>query len=174
MGNPYYSDDTARMCYNGAKSWHLGWYDDRHITIDPTAGYSWEGKLAGIDDYLNGQTIQNEHHVIAKVDNIGTSWDLFIMYNRQEGVNSQVDEGGNLVTVVEAINDSRSRQSYLMAKIDAGENYRLSNFNGGNGMYDLVVEVCELVSGTPDYARVLIYLCEMRCRPYPMRLNGDA
>ena len=36
MGNPLYSDDTGKMCFNPAKNWAVSWYDDYKIEIDIT------------------------------------------------------------------------------------------------------------------------------------------
>lgn len=94
MGAHIYADDVPQMCFNGAKSWYFGWYSDHHKAIDPRNGH-WNGKLVGIDDYLKKQTSKNEHTVVAK---IGT---LFVMYNRKEGINSEVAGDGDTVTIVE-------------------------------------------------------------------------
>ena len=58
MGNPLYSDDVGRMCYNAAKSWQIGWYDDRKIQLNPLDQPSdWSETIAmvGVADYLNSQ-----------------------------------------------------------------------------------------------------------------------
>lgn len=38
MGNPLYSDDVGRMCWNAAKTWQVGWYDDRKAIFDASMG----------------------------------------------------------------------------------------------------------------------------------------
>lgn len=89
--NSTFNDEGPKMCFNGPKSYYLNWYSDRHADIDPSK--VWEGKLVGIDDYLNGQTIEGEHYVIAKVGY------LFLLYNRAEGVTSELREEANTITV---------------------------------------------------------------------------
>ena len=34
MGYSYSYDDYPYMCFNGAKSWELGWYSDGHVSVD--------------------------------------------------------------------------------------------------------------------------------------------
>lgn len=148
MGAHIYEDDVPKMCFNGAKSWYLGWYSDRHVAINPRNG-PWNGKLVGIDDYLNEQTSRNEHTVVAK---IGT---LFVMYNRKEGVNSQVAGDGDTVTIVEQAGPKQ--QSWKRAALTEGSTpFRERNWGGTNK--NLVIQVCERTSGAPDYAKVLVYL----------------
>jgi len=155
MGNPGYTDEGPTLCFNGQKSWYLGWYEDRHHTVTPETN-SWVGKIAGIDDYLNGQTTNEK--VVVKIDNMLSSTDLYVMYNRKEGVNSGVVDYPNEVVIVEGSVGNVASQSWLLGHLSASQVYRSSNWES-NGK-DLVVEVCEMVTGVPDYARVMIYLDE--------------
>jgi hypothetical protein len=87
MGAHDYSDDSPQMCFNAAKSWHFGWYSNRHVDIDqslnnPLKGY-FHGLFIGIDDYRNTQTLSN-YNVVGKVGS------FYIMYNQKKGINSQV------------------------------------------------------------------------------------
>jgi len=144
MGNDgFFNDDGPIMCFNGAKSWMFGWYADRQMTIDPMI--PWRGNLVGIDDYLKGQTTQDEHYVVANIDN------LYLMYNRQEGVNEGVTGNGDMVTVVEQA--TRYSQSWNLAALTEDT----AEFRRDWGGKDLVIQVCERVYGTPDYAQVLVY-----------------
>lgn len=103
----------------------------------------------GVDDYLNSQTTANEHFVVAR---IGT---LFALYNRKEGVNGQVAGDGDTVTVVEQ--DGPQKQSWKRAALTEGSTpFRQRNWDGTNK--NLVIQVCERSFGTPDCARVLVYL----------------
>lgn len=146
MGAHIYQDDAPKMCFNGAKSWYLGWYSSRHVTINPATKY-YHGKLVGVNDYVRGLTVKNKHHVVAKIGN------LFLIYNRKEGVNSEVASDGDKVTVVEQNGDQQ--QSWKLAALDQLQVYRKANWSGSR---DLVIQVCQKASGSPDYARVLVYL----------------
>ena len=155
MGNSQFADDAPIQCFNGAKSWFLGWYADRHKTVIPTTS-SWDGLVAGVNDYVQGQTTAGVHHVVVKIDNTSSSTDLYMMYNKREGMNSGVVKYPNLITIVSASNGVVSDQSWLVAALNATQTYRASGFSGQ--AYDLVIKVCTMVAGTPDYARVLVYL----------------
>lgn len=136
MGAHKYEDEGPKMCFNGAKSWYIGWYNDRHIEITPSN--SWAGRLAAVDDYTS--TVGGTHYIIAKAG------DLFVMYNRAKGVNSEVQGYADLVTVVEQT--SRTAQSWVVASLDAGQQQVIGS---------VVVEVCGFVSdSTVDYAHVVV------------------
>ena len=99
MGAHIYENDGPRMCFNGAKSWFFGWYSERggHVEIQD----SWHGKLAGIHAYLENETTEGEHSVVARVGPSTTDNHLYLMFNRKEGVNDGVAGDGDMVTVVE-------------------------------------------------------------------------
>jgi hypothetical protein len=145
MGAHDYSDDSPRMCFNAAKSWHFGWYSNRHVDIDqslnnPSKGY-FHGLFIGIDDYLNTQTSSN-YNVVGKVGS------FYIMYNRKKGMNSQVQGDADRVTVIEQ--PSEGAVSWNRAQLD--ETTGGFSITGG-----IVIQVCQRRSGAPDDARVLVY-----------------
>lgn len=164
IGNPQYAVEAPIQCFNGAKSWFLGWYTDHHLTITPT-NYSWNLSVAGIDDYVQGQTQQGVHYVIVKIDNPTSTTDLYIMYNKKEGVNTGMVKFPNLVTIVSAVNDITFDQSWLVATLNATQKYRATNFSGQS--QDLVIEVGSMVAGTPDYANILVYMENATLAPTP-------
>lgn len=138
MGNPAFADESPLMCFNGQKSWYLGWYSDRHETVHPESA-SWIGKLAGVDDYVNDR-LSNQDSVIVKVRG---STDLYVMYNKAQGVNAGVQEYGNRVTIVRGTVDSNAaRESKMLRGLRSGEFYRYDNFAGSNR--DLVIRVCSI------------------------------
>jgi hypothetical protein len=147
MGAHQYQDDTPKMCFNAAKSWFTNWYSK--VTINTNT--PWSGKLVGIDDYLNGQSSEPAHYVVANVGN------LYLMYNRQEGCNSQVVGYGDNVTVIEQA--SATAQSWVLKAL-SGPSEVFRSPNWASTGKDLVIQVCERVNGTPDYAKVLVYLEE--------------
>jgi hypothetical protein len=101
MGNPSYEDDMHAMCFNGAKSWELNWYADNngYRTSDPiSSGNTVGAKMAALDDYLNGETTADHSVVLMIVDNSQND-DYYVMYNRKKGVNYQVVEYGDEVTI---------------------------------------------------------------------------
>jgi hypothetical protein len=45
-----HGNGQPRMCFNAAKSWKLGWYEDKAVIVSPSTS-SWSGRLMGISDY---------------------------------------------------------------------------------------------------------------------------
>lgn len=65
------------MCYNAAKNWQIGWYNDRKVQVDPTSqakGWSASYTLVGIADYSNNPA---QHPVVIKVET-GAGNDYFV------------------------------------------------------------------------------------------------
>lgn len=153
MGSHIYEDDRPQMCFNGAKSWWFGWYSDRHVSINPAAS-SWQGKLVGVDDYVSKKITADDQHVIARIE-MQSSPDLYLMYNQKKGVNSEVQEMPDTVTVVEQ--DGEVATSWLLAGVtERSQPFRYLRWNGGSD--DLVIRVCRRVKGSVDYAEVLVFL----------------
>lgn len=89
MGNPLYSDETGKMCFNPAKNWQLStggtydWYGDRKVLIKPpltntNGSFLYTIDMVGISDYSNNPM---ELPVVAKLET-GTANDYFIGFNR--------------------------------------------------------------------------------------------
>lgn len=156
MGAHNYNDDEPEMCFGGPKSYNLGWYNDRTDYLE-ASDLPWSGKLAGIDDYRNGNTVQGEHYIVIQVGN------LYVMWNRRKGINRGVVGFGDEVTVTQQV----STQSWLNATLSAGQDFKTFNW-GGSG--ELVIKFCHPTMGTPDYANVNIYLSrgtQPSCPPFP-------
>lgn len=158
MGYSYKEDYGPRMCFNAAKSWQLGWYENRHKTVHPLDGAS-SAKLVGVNDF---KQTTSEHVVVLKIHaskplfdpwGDGESEALYLMYNRQEGMNDGTQEAKNKVTVVK----SSLRESELLAILGQNMEYRINNFEGtGN---DLVIKVGFIFNGRyPDYAMVDVFV----------------
>jgi len=133
QGNPLYSDHVGDMCYNGAKSWQIGWYNDRKIMLNPktelasNANWGTLVTLVGIADYQNVPSIP----VVLKLET-GTDDDYFIAFNRAVGVNADNVEADDEVTVVLAGKNGESvSSSDLKATLQVGERYVISKFGGG-------------------------------------------
>jgi hypothetical protein len=116
MGYSYANSDAPLMCFNAAKSWQLGWYSSRHLTLSLNNGYS--GDLGSIvhDD-------SDPMPAIIKINNNGSPTDLFITFNWKYSFNSGTEEGGNQVMIVEtgAEGEGYSR-SDLLGKQSVGTN----------------------------------------------------
>ncbi len=158
MGNPLYSDDKGKMCWNAAKSWQVGWYDSNKFTFNQQK--YWRGRIVGIADFDDNPS---NHPVIIKLET-GTTNDLFIAFNRAGGVNSDNREADDEVTIVEAGKDGESYSlSRLKAHLVQGENYQVSNWRGSGKTLTITAEHIN-ITAAPGYA--LISIC-MGCTPHP-------
>jgi hypothetical protein len=136
MGNPGFEDDRPLMCFNGQKSWFLGWYSDRHATVQPEVS-AWRGSMIGVDDYVSGRSTSSQDIVVLQV--LAGS-NLYVMYNKAQGVNAEVEEFANRVTVVTGTVDAAvAGESKLLAGLNVGQEYR----SGGSGS-TVVIRVCSL------------------------------
>ncbi len=136
MGNPLYSDETGKMCFNPAKNWQLStggtydWYGDRKVLIKPpltdtNGSFIYNIDMIGVSDYSNNPM---ELPVVAKLET-GTANDYFIGFNRATGANSQNDEADNEVVIVKSgANGEAYSQSYLMAHLIQHESFTIDNF----------------------------------------------
>jgi len=98
MGYSYNRDNGPMQCFNPAKTYQLGWFDDKVLEIDPTRG-TWVGTIIGATDYMNSNVNQNAN-VVVKIKT-GEFNDLFVGYNRQKDMNAGVPDGGDKITIVE-------------------------------------------------------------------------
>jgi len=156
MGFSYLNDEGPKMCFNAAKSWFFGWYSSRHADLNPLNAYgNQELNLIGVNDFVNGQS-SSEHTTIVRIS--GGTEQLFMMYNKAEGVNSGTVMNADRVNIV--TQPGFTEQSWTRATLSDGESYTVNNFDGSGGK--LVVKVCETVAGTPDVARVLVYLTTVK------------
>jgi hypothetical protein len=147
MGYSYRQDDTPKMCFNPAKNWQLGWFDDKHIDVkannlsqDPTS-YT----LNGVVDY---DTISPGAGIVLKINN------YYIGYNRATEFNGDVLEAANQVTVIEKLGSpGSSARSKLAQKMNIGDKYDIeitslltvtvkyaSNANGKDAVIELSLE----------------------------------
>ena len=139
MGNPLYSDEIGKMCFNPAKSHFLSWYDDREQEINLNAGESATVSMVGIADYQNNP---NGLPVIAKVETgFNDNTDFYIGFNRATGVNAENDEADNEVTIVKAKNDYRARQSFLQETLVQGQSWTGPNGSGPDDTNTLAAEI---------------------------------
>jgi hypothetical protein len=75
MGYSYGQDNGPMMCFNGAKSWQLGWYAARHAVFTQPDSI-WTGRLIGQVDLEN--PIANPTDTVLLKLNTGTSTDYFV------------------------------------------------------------------------------------------------
>jgi len=126
-----YADDDQRICYNAAKNWQLGWYNDQTLTNNPRNHPAMQTFfLNGISDY----TANPNALVVLRLEQLSLGSDYYIGYNRKSGINADTREDGDMVTVVRK--DSGPDLLGLSWKIGSlypGMSLEIPNFNGEEG-----------------------------------------
>jgi Gametolysin peptidase M11 len=131
MGYGANSETWPQKCFNGVKSWQLGWYQDRHLKVD-VDDVSRPISLAAFVDYK--RTSPDKPVLINIADK------YFLMYNRAKGFNAETQAMQDQVTVTE----STPSLSSSRAGLDVGDRFSLVNFRPGR---TLVIEVCSRLDG---------------------------
>eukprot|EP00980_Cylindrotheca_fusiformis_P003004 scaffold695_cov113-Cylindrotheca_fusiformis.AAC.1 len=161
-GNEY--GDTSGLVSNeghqyamasSAKSWQLGWYEDKAVTVTPKAGdASFSVKLAGIVDYDT-----TDANVLIRIvpDTLDTHY--YMNYNAAKGMNKASTEGRDQVLVTKKDITYEKNVSWRIAELDATNTFKLNDFNGKKGetltitvnsIVDDVADISIVLSGFPD------------------------
>ena len=161
MGNPHYKDEGGEMCFNSAKNFQLGWYNDHRFATGVNGGTSWSGTIISISEYKNNP---NSRPVVVKVES-GQSTDLFVGFNRATGVNKDTADAQDQVTVTQAGSDGIGySQSYLMAKLSQGQSFVVPNWRRTG--FDLTIHVKTIdLKASPAYADIIMTFGDPRDPP---------
>mmetsp|Transcript_33264 Transcript_33264/g.80431 ORF Transcript_33264/g.80431 Transcript_33264/m.80431 type:complete len:935 (-) Transcript_33264:141-2945(-) len=162
MGISYYVDDgpaRAKMCFNPAKSYALGWYSDKNLDIDASTP-PFCGTLVGVSNY---PTIAGDEKVVLKIPD--TSIDYYVGYNHAVGFNEGTNEAANQVTIVSQ-DPTFGSFSYLEARLTVGEEYTISNILGSGE--DITIKVVQIDTSAGGYAEVQVVRGTQTCSsPFP-------
>jgi len=114
----YVEEGTERpRCFNGAKSWQLGWYEKGHVTITPSSP-TFKGKLIGVVNYKKLES----DHVLVRIQ--GNTKDYYVAFNHKAKYNSMPLEGANQVMITSKKGSPSSNwDSHLEARLGKGDNY---------------------------------------------------
>lgn len=188
MGIAYKQDDTF-MCYNPAKSFQLGWYEDQTKTIDPldeNNNNNNEGPLRtfvmnGVADY--GQN--PEALIVLRLDQIYVSHDYYIGYNRKIGINKDTGEDPNFVTITRKNKEPHQADySWKIAKLPPGTSHVIENFDNNRNVHihfrgvqengrDAIIEVVDIDNCTQELCPTLEqppcekHIVEVKTDSYP-------
>ena len=159
MGYSYSQNDSPVMCFNAAKTWQLGWFADKSLTIDPNndAGICYSGPLYGQDSYVSSPADAN---VLIQLQSTGTQ-DYYIGFNGKQGSNSGTVEHGNRVLIT---TKAATGASEKIANLGAGQSYTIANYDGSGR--DVTVSVTS-ISGS-DHAVI-----DIQCGPALCSSNGE-
>ena len=141
------------MCFNGPKSWQLGWYSDYHVDLS-TNNYNWSGDLVG---FAEKSATAASYKMIIRIRNDFANTDTYVHFNRKIGFNSETLEGGNQVLVGYRKSGVGYGSSTLAAKLNANGVYTINNIGGTQGSVRITVNSIN-TSSTPARANISIQL----------------
>ena len=131
------------MCFNAAKSWQLGWYDDKSSEVKPEDG-AFTGDLSAFVDYKNVPTGGN---VLIKV---GTK---YLIFNKAKGINAETQEFANAITITDMPRDG----DFSDAVGSLGSNGATYRF--GHSGSTAIIELCSTQNtGGVETAKISIYM----------------
>ena len=113
------------MCFNAPKTWQLGWFSNHHVSLDYSASPNWVGDLIGQADYASSSSKM----MIIRITGMGAS-DYYVSFNRRSNHNSGTQEGANQVLVHKRDPGTGYKVSTLLAKLNAGGTYTITDNNG--------------------------------------------
>jgi hypothetical protein len=96
--------------------------------------------------------LQEDDAVLVRVGN------MYIQYNRAKGYNAESNANQDEVTITEA--EGSGQVSYALAGLSVGESYAYPDFD--NSGHSLIIEVCDMVELSFDYALLSIHLDDGR------------
>ena len=134
--------DFPQMCFNAAKSWQLGWYAEKSAEIKPD-----KNKMTlNLDAFVDYNSVPSNEYVLLKV---GT---MYVIYNKQKGINSETQEFGNQVTITEMATEHDF--SHAVGNLISGQKYSFT-YQGATA----AIEMCSTENyGGVDKATVSVYM----------------
>ncbi|KAL3770178.1 hypothetical protein ACHAW5_009273 [Stephanodiscus triporus] len=159
MGNPLFEDNVGKMCFNPVKNFQIakqqGWYtadtDIAYFNSGIMGGTSWRGRLIGVADYDNNPS---NYPIILKLETGGGS-DYFVSFNRDSGVNSEVQQASDQVPIYQVAGGDGMTysKSILKAALREGRSATVENWRKSG--LDLTIKVIEINTwSSPAYADV--------------------
>ena len=151
MAKGYRNTDWPLRCFNGQNNHHLGWYDDRKLSLDTLSSGPVTVDLAAFVDY---QKASADQPVLVSLND-----KIFLQYNRAKDINANTGEMEDLVTVVTEPQDGGSQ---LIAGIEQGDAFNQGNFAlSGRTLY---IKGCKRTDGnsaSPDIMTISIGMDQM-------------
>jgi len=159
MGYSYNQDEGPAMCFNGAKSYQLGWFPTYSQEVESDNPFFWNGDLVGFVDKDSmvgcAQGDSNCDKLIFRLKPQSGDNEYYVQFNRKLGFNSGTKEGGNQVMVVSRGRGTGYSASLIQAKLNADNQYTISSF-GVHGSLTITVQSITLNSSGKSWADVTI------------------
>lgn len=144
--NTHLSEDgiDRPRCFNGAKSWQLGWYTKGHVVVKPSSP-TFKGNLIGLVHYKKLQADK----VLVRIE--GQEKDYYVAFNHKAMYNKLTLEGADLVLITSKEGDTSSNDdSNLEVRLDKGDSYVIE------GTYTVKVLEINKSSKKRFYAKIII------------------
>ena len=141
------------MCFNGPKSWQLGWYSDYHVDLS-TNNYNWSGDLVGFAEKV---PVSDPEKMIIRIQDANSNTDTYVHFNRKIGFNSGTKEGGDQVLVSTRTSGVGFAVSNLVAKLNSDEVYTINDIGGSGASVRININSIN-TSITPARANISIQL----------------
>jgi len=156
----------ALKCFNAEKLWQLGWYQEKHVTINPLLGglTAWETKvqLASISQYDMLHANDQVTKLIVKIPMSNSVDAIYLFFNVAKGMNAGT---GQFVNQVAIVRGSPTTASYALAGLDKFTQpmFLMEDFNNEGGLLVIKCESIDInyrasLSSEPDLAIVSIKL----------------
>ena len=143
MGLSFKQDDGPDKCFNAAKNWQLGWYDNQKESYNPlnNIGQTKQYIMNGINEYEVDGTSNGELITLRLENESGGRDDYYIGYNRANGANSGTSEAKNMILIVrkpcpdpnlcgpDSYGESKKESALTVGQSFTIERYRDSNEN---------------------------------------------
>ena len=149
------------MCFNAPNMYQLGWYSAYYVNLPVSGNFAWTGDLVGMAE--KGAASASDKMIVRIV--AGTT-DVYINFNRQIGINSGTQEGGNQVLVTTRSTGTGYAPSKLQAKLSAGGTITMTNFAGTSNSMKITVNSIN-VGTVPARANVSTKLGSSTSVPTP-------
>jgi hypothetical protein len=147
------------MCFNGVKTYQLGWYSQYHLDLSVNENFEWNGNLIGFAEKASATTSSDK--MIIRI--ITSTIDIYIHFNRRIGMNIHTEEAGDQVLVAtRPTGVTIAEVSMLLAKLTApnggagSSTYTMRNLTESS-QHILTIRVLSITNTTiPARANVLL------------------
>ena len=161
MGPSYIKSGGPFKCFNGVKTYQLGWFRNFHVELDGSNPITWEGDLVGFAEVSKASS---NDKMIVRIQDPGSGTDYYVHFNRATLSNAETTEGKDQIMVASRMPGTTTKLvtdfSYLLSKLSSGDTYSVILSNGSGG--ELFIRVLSIeMSSTPARARVQIWLVSL-------------
>eukprot|EP00532_Pseudo-nitzschia_australis_P011727 CAMPEP_0168209662 /NCGR_PEP_ID=MMETSP0140_2-20121125/2746_1 /TAXON_ID=44445 /ORGANISM="Pseudo-nitzschia australis, Strain 10249 10 AB" /LENGTH=734 /DNA_ID=CAMNT_0008136191 /DNA_START=438 /DNA_END=2638 /DNA_ORIENTATION=- len=160
MGTSYGNDDFFR-CFNPAKSFQLGWYNDKVKTIDPfsTPDAVSEFTLNGVSDYEQN----DDALIVLRLEQTALDPDYFIGYNRDSRMNQDTYEDKNMITIIRMdLSGEDKPKSEKVGSLYPNQTFKIENFNNER---DVKIRFVSVSNGTSHIRDAAIQVIDIENAP---------